>query len=311
MAESNQGVLPESRPPSRWSRIQGLGKRLGLGRPKQYEPPNAPKEPATGENLTPDRGRLSLQEKSTQPEEITLGQLFDVFPPDKCEVNTYKDLLHVERRFALVTDVLPRLPMKFLASHAHMWRKGEVYLPFNPELGSSFNEAETNIDQRARKLISETQGADLDNNIVGLVFDARGLEEELFKLGVTKSPDSDTVKPELGPLVSRLRLQVYFPDSSFEGQPFDLELKRGSRTTSPSLYFDSFDPLEKQPSASAPPERPPKGFYSTPIQLLTAGKRICLPPELEKLGQIKARFVMVDELGRSPVPDVFKEALKE
>lgn len=310
MAEGNRGIPPDDRPPSGWRRILN---RFSLGKSKPVESQVVPhKEPDAGESpiaevVTPDVPvSAPAEETSTNLEEIKLGQLFDVFPEDKRTVGERKGFPSVERRFKLVTGGLPVLPMRISARHAHSWKKGEVYLPFNPELGSTFDEAERDIEKRARKLISETSGPDLDNSVAGLVFDARGLEKELFELGVTRDAESDSVKPEFGPLVSRLRLQVFFPDSSFEGQPFDLKLKGRPVEVPPSLYFSSFDPLEKQPSASAPPERPPIGFYVTPSELLLSGKRICLPPDLEKLGQIKARFIMVDEQGRSPVPDVFR-----
>lgn len=149
--------------------------------------------------------------------------------------------------------------------HGH---KGHVMTPFQPELGYQITQEDFSIGGRWQKTARlGMENIDFNQNPLSLEINCGNINE------VSLRCPHDYSEVALR-TIRNLRLQFYFPTSSFEARAWLPALASGT------ILFEHFYPLDLGPM---------------PVDnRLYEGLNIFVPSDLDKLQQIAARFVLID-----------------
>lgn len=253
------------------------------------------------------------QKEPTKPEVINLNQEFLLFDPNSTLGSTDYRLVS---SIILDTGSLPGIPIHVNAKRNHEY-KFRIITPFDPEEGYQITQEDLTPETRVEKwkrVVQSTlvSSVDMEKAPLGLHVAAEDISE-LNKLGLCityPDPDNPDVshfkfKPEVEALLKRLRLLLFFPNSTFEAKPVQLLGDLGDE-----LAFWDFYPLDAGPL--------PKPPYLVVNQHTPEGYHLQLPSDPEKLRQIRARFILVDqdseeveEEKRTEIPEVFRKAFED
>lgn len=221
-------------------------------------------------SITPEREKL-------QPEVVALNQEFYAFDPRRTIQTLYGKLGFYEfkREIILETGVLPHLPIELSASIDTEVPKSQTLTPFNPESGYTITQEDFSLETRRKKIndIGERELNEEEFAKAPLLITAECDEEKFKKAKLYYRPYELSLKVEN--VLRRLRLLLIFPNGSLEGK---------SDTSDGILFFIEFYPIDDPPI-------PTGGEYP----LNTAGFLVHVPSNIEKLSQIRAKFILVDD----------------
>ena len=218
---------------------------------------------------------------------IKLGEEFQLFDPQRVHVAKwgnqpsrydYRLLLDIEDNFQLPLHVYTADIDD--GDYTSMGRE-RYLMPFGPrDDGYPIDPEDFNIKTRRSKLKRMQkelqQPIDLTKNPLWLFLDTD--VDELHELGLNKEKGDNYEFPyKMIDLLKRLRLTLKTPEGLFEATPSSDYPRTGT------VFFGSFYPADFGPLATDDPVK------------LSYGLELALPSDLEKLSQIRARFVMVDE----------------
>lgn len=194
--------------------------------------------------------------------EVTLNKEFKLFDPRFTILDHKQEMFggkkYVSQR-ALRRDKIPDLKFDAENNPAHL-EKILAFTPFNPEEGYQLDERDMKKEERNKKIID---------------FDTRKYIGQRFANSYL-TVESHGIDPNLHEALSLLRLQLFPPGLSFEGKPREDYLEKGA------FIFTHFYPLD----TGELPGRIKTNRYS-----LREGLILAVPSDLEKLEQIRARFV--------------------
>ena len=166
---------------------------------------------------------------------------------------------------------------------------GMCITPFDPELGYQIDSDDLNLATRRKKLkrLGDKLLETINSEKAPYLFQMSAIERNLNKVGLNKKRAEDTYEYEFPKdtidLLRRLRLHVFFPKLRFEGKIDELFIKDGS------IHFFDFYPADTGPLPVGDEEIDVEGW------LIRDGLFLALPSDPEKLAQIRARFVLVEE----------------
>lgn len=235
---------------------------------------------------------LNESEPSNQ-EIIHLNQVFNLFEPELTS-SSIQEMFHLNtemyrsKRTLNTRELLPNFPIEVVTIPSK-GRKGSVITPFNPELGYQIDNNDFNIDARLKKHRDNKTTFDefVDFSQASLWLQIRKAEENVLikpvkRFSFNMEHKSREYKPEYKPILGKMRLQVFFPNLSFEAAPY-LGVKDGY----PELNFHRFYPLDTGPLV-------PKELTDFSSFMLSEGLEILVPSDKEKLAQIRGRFVFIN-----------------
>jgi len=223
---------------------------------------------------------------------VKLGEEFQLFDPKHVHIRNYDRFSLFDYKFLLNIEDDFQLPFGVYAADIEEGienKKGDYLLPFGPrDDGYHIDPEDFNIETRREKLkrLQEElqKPLDLTKNPLWLLIDTN--EEELTKLGLNKYKGDNYEFPyKMLDLLKRLRITLKTPGGSFEAMPLP-DYKRSGEVIFASFYPADFGPLAAN-----------RENFSEPGEGLNLG----LPSDLEKLAQIRARFVLAEEEPRAVV----------
>ena len=162
-------------------------------------------------------------------------------------------------------------------------RKIVAITPFDPEVGYQIDSEDLKLETRLQKIerLKEELNKNIDFQKAPLSLNVSCDSYTLNKLGLNigEGYSSSKFSQEMLTILRKLRLYAFFPKGRFETRPWEISLGLGE------IRFNSYYPIDTGPlPALEHTERNVhEGFY------------LFLPSDPEKLAQIRARFVMVDE----------------
>ncbi len=219
--------------------------------------------------------RKELQSKSERV--IALGEEFQPFDPKYATPNI---IYHDKPSIQLKIDDNLKIPIRISAYICHAQKINSI-TPFEPELGYIIDSEDLNLESRLVKIrrLDKELRQDIDFGKAPLNLSIGSGGSMLNELGLNREGllYGYEFSQEMLDLFKRLRILIFFPESRFEARP---KLDRGE------ISFQDYYPIDARPL-------PIPETYSTldPRE----GFSLLLPSDPEKLAQIRARFVMVEE----------------
>lgn len=225
--------------------------------------------------------------KENQPKpirEIQIGQDFHPFDPAYTTQNI-SGLGHKQSKSSIVLNIESNLKIPInINTYASRTQKGHAITPFDPALGYQIDSEDLELERRLAKTkrLEDELRQNIDFAKAPLHISVWSDGDLLHELGLNKKHKLSGYQfsQEMSDLLRRLRLLVYFPKSKFEAKPWETSLDLGG------IYFREFYPIDSGPLPTSKTYRgsgPQEGFS------------LFLPSDPEKLAQIRARFVMVEE----------------
>ena len=166
---------------------------------------------------------------------------------------------------------------------------GQVMTPFDPELGYQIDYDDLNLATRREKInrlgapkLFET----IDPKKAPYLFEMFTIGKHLNEVGLNKKRGVDKFEfpKDTKDLLRKLRLHVFFPKLKFEGKISEYDIENGW------INFSHFYPADSGPLAEGKYEDIGDEEWFTQESLF-----LFLPSDPEKLAQIRARFVLVEE----------------
>ena len=212
-----------------------------------------------------------IKELQPKPERvITLGEEFHPFDPAENQIEkgeAFRDVNQLSSRIILFAGTNLKFPLRIIAFPG-ISPKTHAITPFDPEVGYQITYEDLNWQSRIKKLER------LSREKLGEFIE---FSKAPLYLKVTDFPFKWTSSvPEERAILDSLRLFVWFPKGSFEGKPHT--------TNVPDSSFAMFYPQDTGPL--------PMEDISIHLK---AGFYLFLPSDPEKLSQIRAMFVLVEE----------------
>lgn len=219
---------------------------------------------------------ITSPEKGEQkPEIIQLNQEFALFDPRFTKaMSPDHEASYYRSNIILQTGILPDLSFEIEARlPSDSLYKKDVISPFSPSLGYQITEDDLDPQNREEKL---------KRFFRSLIQEVDFKEPYLWVYGKDKSK---RILPEHGKILNRLRFQVSFPSSDYEGYihydslhyPDDFH-----------IFFVDYHPLDTGPLAKVyfDGEYLPKDFT------------LLLPKDFKRLQQIRGKFVLAPQQNR-------------
>lgn len=221
---------------------------------------------------------ITSPEKGKQkPEVIHLNQEFALFDPRFTKaMSPDHEASYYRSNIIFQTGTLPDLSFEIEARlPADSLYKKDVISPFNPSLGYQITEDDLDAEKRKEKLKrlfgSLTRGVNFS-------------EPYLWVYGLDKSKK---ILPEHGKILNRLRFQVSFPNSDFEGYIYYDSLYYPDDF---HIFFTGYHPLDTGPL--------PRAYYEG--EQLFEHFELLLPRDFKRLQQIRGKFVLAPQQTPNP-----------
>lgn len=239
------------------------------------------------DSISEQSGAVELPQK----EIVRLNKDFVLFDPERTEPkSTTHGVTNFHSYFYLdgVSD-LPQLPFRVSAEAIENVPQINAFTPFNPEIGYQLSQEDFDLGTRIDKVEKITKESnpkiDFAKAPLGLfvLADLPEFDQGLFRI---HAPDRDLFefKPEVHGIIKRLKLLLSFPTGTFESTRLS-----GTRS-SKRITFEFFQPVDA-PDLPTAIYLPPAPYYT----LVAPGLDIFMPSDQEKLGQIRARFILLPE----------------
>ncbi|GEM_PF-2125008 len=219
--------------------------------------------------------------------EIDLGIKFFLFDPENTR-DSDRDRKH-EGFFSskvLHSGVIPPFGVDVEAT-TYYKPIGIEITPFNPDISYQFTEEDFYPDFKDQKCASLEEKQDNPQYLIesqsplNLVVGLGQTDQEIFRLNAPVEAKRD--------FFGRLRLQLWFPEETFEAQAYQYNIEDAISNSS-SIYFSDFYPTAFKDTLKATLQREnaaksPK-LFGNPLQL---------PSDEDKLSQIRAIFILAEE----------------
>ncbi len=232
-----------------------------------------------------------VEKESSKPEIVTINQDFQIFDPRRTVQTRVSGILRKPGHLSMVTLNIPGLPLtpfKFTANNYGI-EKAYCVTPFDRDIGYPIDQDDLDPQSRIDKykrlgkslfknLSMTSQNANLD--VYSYSNDMR-LEDEP---SILRHPSLSRFNALQTNILQNLRLQLFFPEGSFESR---LKVKEPE---SGDLYFGLFYPVDTGPLQV--PDNYKVDIDGSEI-VITDGYLLHVPSEdIDLLQQIKGRFLL-------------------
>ena len=212
------------------------------------------------------------REQPKQERIVSLGEEFKPFQLDRTEI--IKRKIGYDFNSLLKLNIKDGLQFDFrFLSMSDRGLKAMGITPFDPELGYQIDSDDLTLDTRIKKFRNLMDTGDyIDFSKASNVIVVMHL----------LSRDDIPISHSMLDLLKKLRLYVFFPTSRYESKYWDNYLEPSTDAKGP--WLSHFYPLDTGP------------LPTDIIQpYMNSGLKLYVPADLEKLSQIRARFVLAEE----------------
>lgn len=241
------------------------------------------------------------EKEQPKPERVvSLGEEFQPFDPRYLK-REYRREIPREFRSEIVLNTENGLKIHIDINTYGLKRiKGRAITPFEPELGYQIDSEDLKLESRLAKIerLKTQLEQDIDFVKAPLLLSIYMSDSDytlLYEWGLNKEQIAEYRK-EIPKLLRKLRILISFPTSRFEARANE---NQHLNITDWSLFY----PIDSGPLPTSEPPIPlarkleiPEIGESFPFILdIGEGFSLFLPSDLQKLAQIRARFVLAEE----------------
>ncbi len=226
-----------------------------------------------------------------RPEIVQLGQKFQLFKPE-IKLPTLRGNIEEECGPVAILEshIIPPIPISIFLAGALLRDDPNTpaFTPLNPNESYHVTNDDSNPVRRLEKIKKFRKENRIIPNAESFFHLALGNGESSrgnIDLYHTISRNKHIFKEGFLEALGKMRIQLFFPNGSYEAQPKTDYLGRDG-----VLYFTSFYPLDTGPL----PKLPEKDQIAGDIRL-HKGLPLRLPKDTRQLSQIQARFVFAQD----------------